>query len=129
MREITELRKAVFQRLRSNVNVPVFDSIVPASASFPCVRYSFLELREWPSFLTPSGFMNTLLVIEVFSKAPTMTEADAVLKQAVEAIDRWSVEIAGFRVGFGLISTNRRFEPDDQLWIASAECSVHVTTA
>ena len=129
MREITELRKAVFQRLKNNVNVPVFDSIIPASASFPCVRYSFLELREWPSFLTPSGFANTLLVIEALSRAPTMTEADAILKRAVDAVDRWSVEVAGFRVGFGLIRTNRRFDPDDELWIASAECSVHVAAA
>lgn len=124
--QLTELRRALFQKLRSVLSVPVYEGVLSATTTFPCVRYTFLAMRAWPSFLSGSGFSNTILLVEAFSKAPVMTEAEGILKQVIEALDRWECTFPGGKAGFGFLSLNRRYEEDDNVWVLTAEFSVHL---
>lgn len=126
LHKLTELRQKVFQRLKDNVTVPVYDGIVPKTGKFPCVRYFFPALREWPSFISSSGFVISGFTVDILSKAAVQTEAEDILPGVLNALDRWKVELTEEFALFGLTGTARRYDEDNEMWVITAEFSVHL---
>lgn len=125
MNDFSEFRIWAWERLRNATGLAVFHDVVPESARFPFVRFSVPALREWPSFWARSGVQTGLMTVDIFSSKDTSVEAEALLHQAISALDRQTFQTSENRYWLGLTNVRLRWEDNGRYWLASADFSLH----
>lgn len=125
MNDFSEFKVWAWQRLQDATGLPVFHEVVPESARFPFIRFSVQAVREWPSFVEPSGVQTGLMTVDVFSAHDTSAQAEAILVQAIQALDRQTFRASNSQYGLGLTNVRLRWEDNGRYWLASADFSLH----
>lgn len=125
MNDFAQFKTWIWQKLKDATGLPVFHEVVPDTAKFPCIRFSVPAFREWPAFVEPSGVQTGLLVIDVFSGQQVSAEAENILTQVIQAVNRTSFKGSSAEYGIGLTNVRIRWEDSGRYWMASADFALH----
>ncbi|MEM1667183.1 MAG: hypothetical protein QXM53_00810 [Thermofilaceae archaeon] len=125
MNDIASFRTWVWETLRNATGLQVYSEIAPETAKFPFIRFSLPGVREWPSFVERSGVQIGLFTVDVFSSHEVSAQAEGILAQVINALDRKVFVGTEARYLLGLTNIRLHWEKDGQYWMASADFSLH----
>ena len=125
MRELRELKNAIWQRLRE-INKPVFDTKIPPGAKPPFIRFYVVGMDWMSTFQSGSHFSRTGITVDAVSAQEASTEAEELFANVQEKLEGFAFDTANGRYRLQLSSVRKIHDEEAGLWYISGDFILHI---
>jgi hypothetical protein len=126
MRELKELKRAIWERLRE-LNFPVFDTAIPPGQNPPLIRFYLIGMDWLSSFQSPHFFSRTGITVDAVSKSNVSTEAENMFTSIQEKLEGFVFETDTARYRMQLSAVRKVYDQEAGLWYVSGDFILHVS--
>jgi hypothetical protein len=126
MRELKELKRAIWERLRE-LNLPVFDTAIPPGENPPFIRFYLIGMDWLSSFQGQHHFSRTGITVDAISKSNVSAEAENLFASVQEKLEGFIFETNTARYRMQLSSIRKVYDQEAGLWYVSGDFILHVS--
>jgi hypothetical protein len=126
MRELKELKRAIWERLRE-LNLPVFDTAIPLGQDPPLIRFYLIGMDWLSSFQSQHFFSRTGITVDAVSKSNVSTEAENIFANIQDKLEGFAFETTTARYRMQLSTVRKVYDQEAGLWYVSGDFILHVS--